>query len=109
MGIGLVDPILPVWQASTRARAGALLFTSYFSITGVAMLVTGCVSSRIGAQARCSRGLALIIVVLRARGRVRRELGEIVGFRAGWGLGNALFISTAVADRRLGRGGIAAR
>ena len=37
--------------------------------------------------------VSLLIALAGASGSV----GEIIGFRAGWGLGNALFISTALA------------
>ena len=39
----------------------------------------------------------LIIVFSALAGLVRAPIGAIVGFRAGWGLGNALFIATALA------------
>ncbi|GLZ53299.1 MFS transporter [Actinomycetospora sp. NBRC 106378] len=98
MGIGLVDPILPALAqqlAATPAQV-SLLFTSYLLITAVAMLVTGWVSSRIGAKATLVIGLA-IIVVFAALAGLSGSIGEIVGFRAGWGLGNALFIATSLA------------
>ena len=64
MGIGLVDPILPAAgpAACSHARQVSLLFTSYLLVTAVAMLVTGWVSSRIGAKATLITGLALIVV-----------------------------------------------
>ena len=98
MGIGLVDPILPALAqqlAATPAQV-SLLFTSYLLITAVAMLVTGWVSSRIGAKATLVTGLS-IIVVFAALAGASGSIGEIVGFRAGWGLGNALFIATSLA------------
>ena len=98
MGIGLVDPILPALAeqlAATPAQV-SLLFTSYLLITAVAMLVTGWVSSRIGAKRTLVAGLA-IIVVFAALAGASGGIGEIVGFRAGWGLGNALFIATSLA------------
>ena len=98
MGIGLVDPILPAISASLEATPveAEMLFTSYLFVTGVAMLVTSWVSSRIGAKKTLLIGLALIIVfsLLCA---VSGSVDAIIGFRAGWGLGNALFISTALA------------
>src|SRR3954451_21586781 len=52
MGIGLVDPILPALSGELHASPTQveLLFTSYLVVTAVAMLVTGWVSSRIGAK-----------------------------------------------------------
>ncbi|MGW7365204.1 MFS transporter [Streptomyces sp. NPDC054841] len=98
MGIGLVDPILPSIAKGLDATASqvSLLFTSYFLITAVAMLVTGFVSSRIGGRRTLLAGLALVVVFAALSG-TSGSVGELVGFRAGWGLGNALFVSTALA------------
>src|SRR5690606_32967980 len=98
MGIGLVDPILkPIGeQLNASPSQVSLLFTSYMLVTGVAMLITGVISSRFGAKKTLLAGLALIIVFAAAAG-LSNTVGQIVGFRAGWGLGNALFIATALA------------
>lgn len=98
MGIGLVDPILPAIAESLKASPTQteLLFTSYLLVTGVAMLFTSWISSRIGAKATLMIGLALIIVFALASA-MSGSVDAIIGFRAGWGLGNALFISTALA------------
>jgi predicted MFS family arabinose efflux permease len=98
MGIGLVDPILPAIAASLKATPTQteMLFTSYLLITGVAMFFTSWISSRIGAKRTLLIGLALIVVFALAAG-LSQNVASIIGFRAGWGLGNALFISTALA------------
>ncbi len=98
MGIGLVDPILPALATQLKASPSTveLLFTSYLLITAVAMLVTGWVSSRLGAKRTLVGGLSLI-VVFSAAGGLSHSISQIVGFRAGWGLGNALFIATSLA------------
>ncbi|MET7797663.1 MFS transporter [Streptomyces decoyicus] len=98
MGIGLVDPILPSIAQGLHATNSqvSLLFTSYFLITAVAMLVTGFVSSRIGGRKTLLAGLALVVVFAALSG-MSGSVGELVGFRAGWGLGNALFVSTSLA------------
>src|ERR1700742_2939442 len=127
MGIGLVDPILPALATQLHASPSQveLLFTSYFAITGLSMLVTGFVSSRIGPRgtplsrtyfpfpalsmlvtafvssrigprATLLSGLVLVVAFSALAG-LSGSVGEIVGFRAGWGLGNALFIATALA------------
>ncbi|WP_407287833.1 MFS transporter [Streptomyces sp. BP-8] len=98
MGIGLVDPILPSIARGLRATPSqvSLLFTSYFLITAVAMLITGFVSSRIGGRRTLLAGLALVVVFAALSG-MSGSVGELVGFRAGWGLGNALFVSTSLA------------
>ncbi|MFI0722413.1 MFS transporter [Streptomyces sp. NPDC021224] len=98
MGIGLVDPILPSIAKGLDASPSqvSLLFTSYFLITAVAMLVTGFVSSRIGGRKTLLGGLALVVVFAALAG-TSDSVGQLVGFRAGWGLGNALFVSTSLA------------
>ncbi len=98
MGIGLVDPILKTLAGQLNATPAQvqLLFTSYLVVTAVAMLVTGWISSRIGAKKTLMAGLILIVVFAALAG-ASANIGEIVGFRAGWGLGNALFIATSLA------------
>ncbi|MFT4260419.1 MFS transporter [Microbacterium sp.] len=98
MGIGLVDPILPAIAESLQATPvqTELLFTSYLAVTGLAMLVTSWISSRIGAKSTLLIGLALI-VVFAFLCAISGSVDAVIGFRAGWGLGNALFISTALA------------
>lgn len=98
MGIGLVDPILkPIGdQLGATPSQVSLLFTSYMAVMGVAMLATGWVSSRIGPKRTLMLGLAIIIVGAGLAG-AQDSIGGIVGFRAVWGLGNALFVATALA------------
>jgi MFS family permease len=98
MGIGLVDPILPSLAGKLHASPSQveLLFTSYLVVTAVMMLVTGWVSSRIGAKRTLVSGLVLIVIFSALAG-TSGSIGGIVGFRAGWGLGNALFIATSLA------------
>ena len=63
MGIGLVDPILKPIADNLNASPSqvSLLFTSYMAVMGVAMLVTGVVSSRIGPKRTLLLGLVIII------------------------------------------------
>jgi MFS family permease len=98
MGIGLVDPILPSLAGKLHATPAQveLLFTSYLVVTAVAMLVTGWLSSRIGPKRTLVVGLVLIVIFSALAGS-SGSIAEIVGFRAGWGLGNALFIATSLA------------
>jgi len=98
MGIGLVDPILPAIAEDLDATPtqAVMLFTSYLLITGLAMLITSWVSSRIGAKRTLLIGLALIVAFALAAA-LSGNVEAVIGFRAGWGLGNALFISTALA------------
>lgn len=85
MGIGLVDPILPAIADKLHATP-----------TQTEMLFTSWISSRIGAKRTLMIGLALIVVFALAAA-LSGNVETIIGFRAGWGLGNALFISTALA------------
>jgi MFS family permease len=98
MGIGLVDPILKPIADNLNATPSqvSLLFTSYMAVMGVAMLITGVVSSRIGPKRTLLVGLVIIIAGAGLAGLSDTVLG-IVGWRALWGLGNALFIATALA------------
>jgi MFS transporter, ACDE family, multidrug resistance protein len=98
MGIGLVDPILKPIADNLHASPSraSLLFTSYMAVTGVAMLVTGVVASRIGPKLTLLLGLLVISAGAGLAGMSDTVLG-IVGWRALWGLGNALFIATALA------------
>lgn len=98
MGIGLVDPILPAISRELDASPTQtmLLFTSYLLITALAMFFSSFISSRIGVKQTLLAGLALIVVFAFLSGAAG-SVDAIIGFRAGWGLGNALFISTALA------------
>src|SRR6186997_4089 len=98
MGIGLVDPILPVLAHDLDATPSqvSLLFTSYFAMTGVSMLATGWVSSRIGPRRALLAGLALVVTFSALAGAAG-SVFQIAGFRLGWGVGNALFIATALS------------
>jgi MFS family permease len=98
MGIGLVDPILPVIARGLHAGPSQveLLFTSYFAIIGLSNLLAGFVSSRIGAKRTMLVGLALVVVCSALAG-ASNTVDQVVGFRAGWGLGIALFVSTSMS------------
>ncbi|MFT8321987.1 MAG: MFS transporter [Bacillus sp. (in: firmicutes)] len=98
MGLGLVDPILPAIAAKLDATPSqvSLLFSSYNLITGLAMLITGVVSSRIGIKWTLLTGI-LFTIIFAAFAGSSNGIWQIVGFRGGWGLGNALFIATALS------------
>ncbi|NMP22879.1 MFS transporter [Sulfobacillus sp. DSM 109850] len=109
MGLGLVDPILPLIGRQLHASPSQveLLFTSYNAVMAVAMLITGVVSTRLGSKGTLLTGLAIIVIFSFLAGHAG-SIGQIVGFRAGWGLGNAFFIATALAAIvAVGRGGTA--
>jgi ACDE family multidrug resistance protein len=110
MGIGLVDPILPIIAKGLDASPSQveLLFTSYFAIIGISNLGAGWLSSRIGTKNTMLVGLALVVVCSAAAG-ASSSVAVVVAFRAGWGLGIALFISTSMSTIvGSARGGVAA-
>jgi MFS family permease len=98
MSIGLVDPILTSIAAGLEATPTqvSLLFTSYFLVTSLMMLVTGFVSSRLGGRRTLILGAALIVVFSALAG-TSNSVVQLVLFRGGWGLGNAFFVVTALA------------
>jgi len=98
MSIGLVDPILTSIAKGLNAGPAevSLLFTSYFFVTSVMMLITGFVSSRLGSRSTMMIGAALIVVFAALAGN-STSVTELVLFRGGWGLGNAFFVVTALS------------
>ena len=97
MGLGLVDPILPAIATQLKASPSevTLLFTSYNAIMAVAMLVTGAISSRLGIKNTLLIGM-VIIAIFSTLGGLSNNVWTIIGLRGGWGLGNALFVATAL-------------
>ncbi|CAH0117683.1 MULTISPECIES: MFS transporter [unclassified Paenibacillus] len=97
MGLGLVDPILPAIAQQLNASQSqvTLLFTSYNAVMAAAMLITGAISSRLGIKRTLLAGI-VIIAVFSALGGFSNGIWELVGLRGGWGLGNALFVATAL-------------
>lgn len=98
MGLGLVDPILPAIAEKLHASQSqvTLLFTSYNAVMAIAMLITGMISSRLGIKWTLLCGI-VIIAVFSALGGFSNSIWALVGLRGGWGLGNALFVATALA------------
>src|SRR6516225_8014039 len=80
MGLGLVDPILPAIAKDLHATPSdvELLFTSYFAVTGISMLLSSVVASRIGAKRTLLAGLTLIIIFSALAG-ASNTVGAIVG------------------------------
>jgi MFS transporter, ACDE family, multidrug resistance protein len=97
MGIGLVDPILPAIAENLNATHSqvTLLFTSYNAVMAVAMLVTGVISTRIGMKWTLLLGI-IIIAIFSTLGGFSNGIWTLVDLRGGWGLGNALFVATAL-------------
>lgn len=97
MGIGLIDPILPEIAAQLRAGPNqvSLLFTSYSALMSLSMLVTGVVTKTLGTKWTLLLGMAVVTIFALVSG-LSDQIGLLIGFRAFWGLGNALFIATAL-------------
>jgi MFS transporter, ACDE family, multidrug resistance protein len=107
MGLGLVDPILTLIARDLHATQSqvTMLFTSYNAVMAVAAIITGAISSRMGAKGTLLCGI-VIIALFSALGGLSNNIWAIVGWRACWGLGNALFVATAlVAIISLSKGG----
>ena len=98
MGIGLIDPILPTISQDLNASPGQteLLFSTYLAVTALVMFLSSWVSSRIGRRTTLLLGLGLIVVFALACAS-SPSVSWVIGFRGGWGVGNALFVSTALA------------
>ncbi|GGL69425.1 MFS transporter [Halocalculus aciditolerans] len=98
LGIGVVDPILPkIGQQMGASHAMVeLLFSSYILVMALAMLVSGALSTRIGSKNTVLLGMALVAGFAALCGLAPDVLALAV-LRGGWGFGNALFTSTALA------------
>ena len=98
MGLGLVDPILPAIAQKLDASESqvTLLFTSYNAVMAIAMLITGAISSRLGIKGTLLTGI-VIIAIFSALGGFSNDIWVLIGLRGGWGLGNALFVATALS------------
>lgn len=98
MGIGIVDPLLPLIGKAMGASQVQVewLFTSYIAIMALAMLVSGVLSMRFGGRRVMLIGLSLVVVFAALSG-MAPSIGFLATVRAGWGLGNAFFTSTALS------------
>lgn len=98
LGIGVVDPILP----SIAKELGAdhfmvmFLFTSYLLVTGLANLVAGTLATRIGSKNTMLVGIGIVAVFAGGCALVS-SVESMAVLRGFWGLGNALFTTTALA------------
>ncbi|KZX14217.1 MFS transporter [Methanobrevibacter filiformis] len=97
MGLGLVDPILPVisQQLGASQTEVALLFTGYSAVMAIAMLVTGAISTRLGIKKTLILGVAIIAVFSTLSG-FSDNVWTIILLRCAWGFGNALFVAVAL-------------
>lgn len=98
MGIGLVDPILPAIAEKMHASHSdvTLLFTSYNLVMAIAMLITGFISTRLGIKWTLLVGV-IVIALFAGLGGSSNSIWQLIWLRGGWGLGNALFVATALS------------
>lgn len=98
MGIGVVDPLLPLIGRAMGASHAQVewLFTSYIAVMALAMLVSGVMGTRLGGKRTMLIGLGLVVVFAFLSGH-SPSIGFLAMVRGGWGLGNALFTSTALS------------
>ncbi|MEM0158516.1 MAG: MFS transporter, partial [Thermoplasmataceae archaeon] len=98
MGIGVVDPLLPLIGKAMGADYFQIewLFTTYIATMALTMLVAGAVSTRLGNKRTLLAGL-LTVVVFSALSGLSPNIPFFAIMRGFWGFGNALFTSTALA------------
>ncbi|HUW65762.1 MAG TPA: MFS transporter [Spirochaetia bacterium] len=97
-GIGVVDPLLSLIAGAMGASPAQVewLFTSYIAVMSLAMLLSGVLATRIGSRKTMLLGLGLVVVFASLSG-LAPNLPVLSVVRAGWGLGNAFFTSTALS------------
>lgn len=97
MGIGVVDPILPTIAEQIGASHWQveMLFTAYIFTMAIMMLPSGILSGIVGDRTLMVTGLFVVTCFSLLCGFSDTIL-QLSLFRAGWGLGNALFFATAM-------------
>ncbi len=98
MGIGVVDPLLPLIGKEMGATPFQVewLFTSYIAVMSLSMFISGYFSTRFGGKRTLITGL-LVVVLFATLSGLSPNIGIFAIFRGGWGLGNAFFTSTALS------------
>ncbi|MGC8644989.1 MAG: MFS transporter [Thermoplasmata archaeon] len=98
MGIGVVDPLLPIIGRDMGATPFQIewLFTSYIAVMSLSMFISGYFSTRFGGKRTLLLGLAIVVIFSTLSG-LSPNIGIFAFFRGGWGLGNAFFTSTALS------------
>lgn len=97
MGIGVVDPLLPIIAKSIGASSWQveMLFTAYILTMAFMMLPSGIISNKLGNKKVIIIGLGLVAVFSFLCGS-SGSISQLSIFRAGWGLGNSLFFATGM-------------
>ncbi|WP_195574555.1 MFS transporter [Paenibacillus sp. 1001270B_150601_E10] len=97
MGIGIVDPLLPIIAEQLGANHAQveMLFTAYIFTMAIMMLPVGMLVSKVGDKRMMVIGMAIVTVFALLCG-FSNSILELSLFRAGWGLGNSMFFATAM-------------
>ncbi|WP_028400153.1 MFS transporter [Ectobacillus panaciterrae] len=97
MGIGVVDPILPVIAEQIGASHWQveMLFTAYIFTMAFMMIPAGLFASRFGDKRTMVIGLGIVTIFSFLCG-ISDTIPALSFFRAGWGFGNAMFFATAM-------------
>ncbi|MFT8313783.1 MAG: MFS transporter [Clostridium sp.] len=97
MGIGVVDPLLPIIAKSIGASSWQveMLFTAYILTMAFMMLPSGIISNKLGNKKVIIIGLGLVAAFSFLCGS-SGSISQLSIFRAGWGLGNSLFFATGM-------------
>ncbi|MBR2569434.1 MAG: MFS transporter [Paenibacillus sp.] len=97
MGIGIVDPLLPIIAEQLGANHAQveMLFTAYIFTMAIMMLPVGMLVSKVGDKRMMVMGMAIVTVFALLCG-FSNSILELSLFRAGWGLGNSMFFATAM-------------
>ncbi|MCL4342480.1 MAG: MFS transporter [Candidatus Thermoplasmatota archaeon] len=98
MGIGVVDPLLPLIGKQMGASPFQVewLFTSYIAVMSLSMFISGYFSTKFGSKKTLTTGL-LVVILFSALSGLSPNIELFAIFRGGWGLGNAFFTSTALS------------
>ncbi|CAB3393788.1 MFS transporter [Kyrpidia spormannii] len=98
MGIGVVDPLLPVIAAQIGAAKWQieLLFTTYIFMMAIVMIPAGILAANRGNKGVMVVGLGLVTLFALFCG-FSNSVYSLAGLRAGWGMGNAMFFATSMS------------
>ncbi len=97
MGIGIVDPILPIIAEQIGATHWQveMLFTAYIFTMAFMMIPAGIWASRTGEKRLMMTGL-FVVTIFAFLCAISNNIPELSIFRAGWGFGNSMFFATAM-------------
>lgn len=97
MGIGVVDPLLPVIAEQIGASHWQveMLFTAYIFTMAVMMIPVGLLAGKFGDKVTMVSGLGIVTVFSLLCG-FSGTISQLSVFRAGWGFGNSMFFATAM-------------